>query len=139
MHVCRRIVEITAREILSPLRISTDLDYTSSPDSRRDSAFINHANRPTICASETKERGPSFLGSLNYPLILVAKILLASPPRRKAIFNLHIARGINMSGKGRKQKVGFATVRMIQARFRSRGRVKSQRGVHKIAPSCTSV
>lgn len=44
-----------------------------------------------------------------------------------------------MSGKGRKQKVGFATVRMIQARFPPRGRVKSQRGVHKIAPSCTSV
>lgn len=42
-----------------------------------------------------------------------------------------------MSGKGRKQKVGFATVRMIQARFPPR--VKSQRGVHKIAPSCTSV
>ena len=116
MHVCRRIVEITARGILSPLRISTDLDYTPSPNSRRDSALINHANRAPFARAKRK-KGDEVSPGLNYPLILV--ILRATKffsPRRKAIFNLHIVRGEGLICGG--EKVGSVTVRMIEARFR---------------------
>lgn len=70
----------------------------------------------TICASETKERRRSFPGSklsANSCYPPRNKILLS---RRKAIFNLHIARGEGLICGG--EKVGSVTVRVIEARFR---------------------
>lgn len=78
--------------------------------------MINHANRAPFARAKRK-KGDEVSPGLNYPLILV--ILRATKffsPRRKAIFNLHIARGEGLICGG--EKVGSVTVRMIEARFR---------------------
>lgn len=107
MHVCRRIVEITARDPL-PLancefRLTLVYIYIPSPNSRKDSAFINHANRPPFARVKRKKGDEVSPGKLSansrYPCR--AKILLSH--RRKAIFNLHIARGEGLIYMGKKK------------------------------------
>lgn len=107
MHVCRRIVEITARDPL-PLancefRLTLVYIYIPSPNSRKDSAFINHANRLPFARVKRKKGDEVSPGKLSansrYPCR--AKILLSH--RRKAIFNLHIARGEGLIYMGKKK------------------------------------